>query len=545
MLLVMLLPYSLVSAPSKYFQSFYYNLLVFLIFAIFCRLYDPRVSDLEKMLHKKAFFPSEEFSHPEILELLADLGLQRTLGFTGMLDCAKSVSMLNNSRDMDTVCYGRNLLGLLDALASKLSSRGGEESSNTLMNNVLPFDIPTVGAQVYNPDSSPESESVPSHSINTDSLFGEFDDRMENAFWAELRTISWCPICMNPPFEGIPWLKSDTQVADPNVVRPQSQRWMVSSQMHILEGDFCSSYLSLKLGWTDPPKMEVLSMQLIELSKFHSHVRIHSSEEPFFYDSLRKGILSIYSTLQGYMGNDDFLLLKSKLDDVSWVWIGDNFVKANALAFDSPVKFHPYLYVVPSELVEFKDLLLKLGVRDSFDVDDYLRVLCHLQSDVKGLLLSMDQLNFVVRVLEAISEHFLEKTFPDDASRSTILVPDSYGVLQCARDLVYNDAPWMEVSTLLDKKFVHPSVSNDLASKLGIQSVRSLSLVDEEVTKDIPCMEYSKIKELLAMFGSSNVLLFDLLELADCCKARKVHVIIDKREHPRQTLLQQNLGMSW
>lgn len=34
----------------------------------------------------------------------------------------------------------------------------------------------------------------------------------------------------------------------------------------------------------------------------------------------------------------------------------------------------------------------------------------------------------------------------------------------------------------------------------------------------------------------------DLLEIADCCKARKVHFMYDKREHPRQSLLQPNLG---
>jgi len=33
------------------------------------------------------------------------------------------------------------------------------------------------------------------------------------------------------------------------------------------------------------------------------------------------------------------------------------------------------------------------------------------------------------------------------------------------------------------------------------------------------------------------------IELADYCNAKKVHLIYDKREHPKQSLLQQSLGM--
>lgn len=193
-------------------------------------------------------------------------------------------------------------------------------------------------------------------------------------------------------------------------------------------------------------------------------------------------------------------MLKSALDGISWVWTGDSFVPASALAFDSPVKFYPYLYVVPSELVEFRDLLLALGVKPSFDFHDYLRVLQNLGNDLKGSTLSLDQLNFVVRILEAVGDYCLDIPL-SESSRTSILVPDSSGALRWAGDLVYNDAPWIDTSNLLEKRFVHDCISNDLASKLGIQSLRCLSLVDEETTRDLPCMDYGKVKELLAFLG--------------------------------------------
>jgi sacsin len=199
------------------------------------------------------------------------------------------------------------------------------------------------------------------------------------------------------------------------------------------------------------------------------------------------------------------------------------------------------LFVVPSELSEFRVLLLELGVRLSFDVWDYFNVLQRLQNDVKGFPLSTDQLSFVHCVLEAVADCCSDKPL-FEVYETPFLIPDSFGVLRHARDLVYNDAPWMENHTPAGKHFAHPSISNDLANRLGVQSIRCLSLVDEEMTKDLSCMDYARINELLALYGNNDFLLFDLLELADCCKAKKLHLIFDKREHPRQSLLQYNLG---
>lgn len=273
----------------------------------------------------------------------------------------------------------------------------------------------------------------------------------------------------------------------------------------------------------------------------HQQHKIHSLLDPGFDAQLQKEIPCLYSKLQEYINTDDFNKLKTGLDGVSWVWIGDDFVSPNALAFDSPVKFTPYLFVVPSELSEYKDLLIKLGVRLSFGISDYLHVLQRLQNDVHGVPLSTDQLNFVHRVLEAIAECCQEKPLFEPFD-SPLLIPNDFGVLMQAGDLVYNDAPWLENSSLIGRHFVHPIISNDLADKLGVQSVRCLSLVGDDLTKDLPCMDYNKVNELLAQYGDSEFLLFDLLELADCCKAKRLHLIYDKREHPRQSLLQHNLG---
>lgn len=499
------------------------------------RLYDPRVPLLKKMLHGDAFFPSDKFLDPEILDTLVNLGLRTTMGFSGLLDCARSVSLLHDSGDTEASKHGRELLGILGTLSLKLSNKGesknGDEWSSMAVGSSNMIDD-AVQCDGFCEDETNDTDSFVSSSIL---------DMPEEEFWSELKLISWCPVISDPPVRGLPWSQSSNQVASPAIVRPKSQMWMVSSSMLILDGECDKTYLQTKLGWTDCPSVSVLSTQLIELSKSYKQMKTHSLLDPDFDAQLQKEIPCLYSQLQEYINTDDFIELKARLDGVSWVWIGDDFVSPNALAFDSPVKFTPYLYVVPSELSEYKDLMIKLGVRLSFGISDYLHVLQKLQNDVHGVPLSVDQLNFVCCVLEAIQECFLENPH-FDAFDSPLLIPDAFGVLMSAGDLVYNDAPWMENSSLVGRHFVHPSISNDLAERLGVQSVRCLSLVSEDMTKDLPCMDYKKIKELLALYGNSEFLLFDLLELADCCNAKKLHLIYDKREHPRQSLLQHNLG---
>lgn len=494
------------------------------------RLYDPRVPGLQNVLHREVFFPSKEFSDPEILNTLAITGLRQSLGYTGMLDCARSVSLLHDFRDLEAPVYGKRLLVCLDALAMSLSAEKGEHNIMLYQNG----DVSSSGGESV--DLLNQCRLRKDLDID---LFVEklIHDKPEEEFWSEMTSIAWCPICTDPPLNGLPWLISSNLVAPPSTVRPISQMWMVSSTMHMLEGEFCSLYLQQKLGWVDTPNIDDLTTQLIELCKSYRQLKSCSMVESKFDAALQSGIPSLYSKLQEYIGTDEFMKLESALEGVPWVWIGDDFVSPNALAFDSPVNFSPYLYVVQSELSEFRDLLLALGVKLSFDIRDYVNVLQRLHSDVNGLALSTDELSFVHCVLEAVAD-----LYQGGVSNISLFIPDSFGVLKPAGDLLYNDAPWMENISLVGKSFVHQSIGNDLANRLCLQSLRRISVMDDEMTKNLPCMDYAKINELLASYGGSRFLPFDLLELADCCKAKKLHLIFDKRQHPCQSLLQHNLG---
>ncbi|CAH9144035.1 unnamed protein product [Cuscuta epithymum] len=501
------------------------------------RLYDPRISELKLLLYPSAFFPGESFSDPDTLEVLGKLGLRETLGFTGLLDCARTVSMLHDLNESEAIVYARRLLKLLDAVALGFSSNDEGES----LGNPKTAKECQIKSLAIVDEEKHTADGFESTLFSFSFLFSHWiDDMPQEQFWSELRSISWCPVYDDPPIGGLPWFAAGKNIAMPFSVRPKSQMWMVSSMMHILDGD-CSDILQCKLGWNSRLNVDILSTQLIGLSNSYAEICENLDTVPNLDSELQKHVYSVYKQMQEYIHTEDFESLKSALVGIRWVWIGDDFVSTDVLAFDSPLKFSPYLYVVPSELAEFRDLLVELGVRYNFEVNDYLHVLQKLQNDVKGSTLSSDQLSFVHCILEAIADLRLD-FLKFEGSVSQLLIPDSSGVLVKTGELVYNDAPWMQSDTLVGQRFVHRCISHDLAQRLGIQSLRSVSLTSEDMMKDFPCMDYSKIHDLVELYGSRDFLLFDVLELADCCKAKNLHFILDKRDHPCQSLLQNNLG---
>ena len=74
--------------------------------------------------------------------------------------------------------------------------------------------------------------------------------------------------------------------------------------------------------------------------------------------------------------------------------------------------------------------------------------------------MSAEQLGFVHYVLEAFVSCYPD-TQAADASVNCLVIPDSIVVLTPSRNLVCNDAPWMDTDAT-SKHFVHHSIRNDL-----------------------------------------------------------------------------------
>ncbi|KAH7404684.1 hypothetical protein KP509_15G038000 [Ceratopteris richardii] len=514
-------------------------------------LYDPRVLELHSLLGD-SFFPSSVFSVVNVLDVLLDLGLKTSLGLEDLLDSAISVAARSRIDENHALNMGKCLLAHINKLGLSLEM----SAANRVISE---FNFDSEAYVLHQEEKSSNEEGVcledfekpqePNHTLSNEGT--------ERQFWLKLRDIKWCPALNKAPHLFLPWPREPKSLlVPPIVVRPKSQMWHVSSTMCILDGEFNSRLMMSRLGWLEKPNLTVLAMQVIELSRHHTDIQSQSSFESTteetnagieqFNKILDEVIPSIYRLMEELLTSDNVIILKSMFENVCWVWVGDAFVSPKQAAFISPSHFQPYLHTIPANLSVFRALLSVMGVKDTFDVLDFAHVLEQVSNDRQGKALTKELLDFVIRMLEAIDDILsMDDTVADQRLLSTILVPNATGFLMPAKDLIYNDAPWLTQSVhgRADiKYFVHPDVPNGLVDKLGAKSLRYLSFVDKEMTKDLPCLVLPDILTVLSKCGGKLNLLFDLLEIADKCKAKKMHVLYDKRVHSQISILQPNLG---
>jgi sacsin len=61
-------------------------------------------------------------------------------------------------------------------------------------------------------------------------------------------------------------------------------------------------------------------------------------------------------------------------------------------------------------------------------------------------------------------------------------------------------------------RLVHTDIENELAKRLGAKSLRYLSLVDQEMTSDLPCLSTIAVSDTLSGYGhDKEILLYNLL----------------------------------
>jgi len=293
----------------------------------------------------------------------------------------------------------------------------------------------------------------------------------------------------------------------------------------------------------------------------------------------------------------------------------------------------PFLHEVPLDLMPFASLLALLGVRARFDPSDYAFALKNIAQDAQtraqsaslhpavgaaststalpappgpscsppptgsaastpaAAHLTERELDLSISIVTYLG-HLQDARNAASAAEAAaagkrpkltllikpaeLLVPSDRGVMIPASQLAFNDAAWL-LATLAQKDsiaFVHPRLSNELAAKLGIKSLRELLLLNQSYKRDVPCPTPAnivrKIVDLLgpqvdlpgedgavesapvaasasqedALVSRNGVAglealttaLLDLVELADSAGARTCQVVLDHRAHPSESL---------
>ena len=374
--------------------------------------------------------------------------------------------------------------------------------------------------------------------------------------------------------------------------------WLCSSTNRIACAVNQQDLVRQLLGWNKPVSGRNAALQLLTckdiFDKSYSTARDKIAE--VYVQNIPRLLLCLESALarEGAREVDQWMKV---LRDKAVLWVQDRFVEANRIAFKSLSGFNtePFLFTISGEQMKYQNLLRALGVRESFGAMDLASMMREFYASNRDTPLPPSKVEVCIGILKVLvklqqgeanvmqaeakelspsSEGDKEKDLDEGAAAAgggemlkssavkavavatarvvvketsltmedlgPIYIPDRNSVLEPAGILSFDDAPWIS-KVLVNKnstfKFVHKGLSIEDAIALGARSLREQLFAGDEIV----CPDAMLLKANLNLDSCSETL-NDLLSLGDQCGARSMHVCLDMRFHPSESLMHPGLA---
>nr|XP_006822247.1 PREDICTED: sacsin-like [Saccoglossus kowalevskii] len=219
-----------------------------------------------------------------------------------------------------------------------------------------------------------------------------------------------------------------------------------------------------------------------------------------------------------------------ELRSMNAFYVDEAFVGAGQLAFKWTDISSPYLYKIPRDLVKCRKLLQVCGVRESFNIDDFLDVLKQLKEKNRDDPLDKHGLRLVLLMLSKLG------SLECNLKTCDIYAPDTNHYLRDVKDLTYDDAPWLTNKTQFI--YAHHDITLKQADRLGIDGAKKKKSNEFssplEYTEDFGQKEdlTDRLKDILKAYPGGFEIFKELLQNADDAMATELHIIYDPRSHP-------------
>ena len=384
-----------------------------------------------------------------------------------------------------------------------------------------------------------------------------------------LKNIQFLPILSKPDHYILPWkgeeyhLLSPSQVICMNISKATA---LVGSQKAIVNtndvsnggcGHIPDSVLTV-LGIPTRPSLDdvLLHFQCLldtfqpmmcQNSKVVDEIsRLCRNIYEFIDDEIKKVIsLSITYDSETFSVTEDIpqmsTIIKERLTGFQtkpFIWTGTCFAAPNNVAKHWK-KNGPYLYHLPAILSQCNLLLKALEIKDVFTQQKLLDTFQWVFNDFKAEQLPSEYHELVDCIILELNSAPGEVTELDEV----ILVDENY-VLRPAKELSFNDAPWLPPAE--DCNYVYSKLIREKALSFGVKLTRSKYLENfvsplsqhfagsdfgqrEELTQ--------RIKNILQDYPLDVTFLKELIQNADDAKATKMCIILDKRTHGKDRIL--------
>ena len=455
-------------------------------------LFSPESAFLKQLFYGEDAFPSEDFCHC-FMSLLRQLGLREESSVCAgeILTSAKRVEMGNvtyHDKDEDP------------AIVAKAEA-------------ILQF-------LTRNP------------SVLQDTVDGEM-------LSACLLKVAWVPTQKErPPLfpSSLPWFQAGKSCSRPSEVKSLDWFPLVGSVVPLLKVSV-SWEVAAAFQWNRPPTVEQIVDQLEKV------VMYYLSEEKTKYMAI---ITSIYDELmKGDICGLQEVLLGKSLD--TWIWHGDGFISSEKITVQPAfMDLRPYLYALPPEITQYKEMFLQCGVHKHCDAKVYANVLHRIkdkylsEETVETPTVNRD-LQLAINILNRLRASM---NLMDPALLDLILVPiacdeENTVSLVPVENATYCDTEWlrqgfdlMEFDEQDGITFIHPLLPVATAEALRVPTLMSRMLHAEELSVTGFGQSESltnRLKHLLEDYTDGLAIPKELIQNADDAGATEIKFLYDER----------------
>ena len=228
------------------------------------------------------------------------------------------------------------------------------------------------------------------------------------------------------------------------------------------------------------------------------------------------------------------------LSSEAWLHHNGHFYRSKTFAMQCEGgDFAPDLFQVPDWLSRHKKLLSFAEISERFDTERLLEVMSTMLDRRGRNSASKAEIALLIRLAVQIRE---DAPVLDRVSlRERVVLPDSHGRLHLAKDLSYDDMPWLAKEKKGKHLFLHKDVPRNLALCLGMPSLREARCggLSEHRLKGFGQKIYltDMLEQILRKYPADVSILKELIQNADDAGATEIHFVVDRTKYEKDSLL--------
>ena len=379
----------------------------------------------------------------------------------------------------------------------------------------------------------------------------------------EIKQIPFLPVLPKPKNYILPWKGGDHHLLPPcQVICPKFQSlkktiFTVGSQKAIVNvnavskggcGSISQNVLE-QLSIPSKPSFEDVQEHFLCLIRSFNPV-VHNYSEA--RDLVEKMCRNVYEHYESFLTGKELSLKQEATEQLAnyhnkpFIFTGKVFVCPSNVSVNWKHPDGPYLYKLHGMLSECKSLLQCLQIKNDFSITKLLGTLHKMYNDFSPKHQLPTEyhktVNDIVSELNAATSQELSNI------KEEIYLPDKNYVLLPVNQLVYNDAPWLPTDE--GSNYVTPLLSRDKALAFGVKPTSSKFL--DKFTSEVQSfsgIEFGqkeeltqRIRNILHDYPFDISFFKELIQNADDAQAKKMVVILDKRQHGKRKVLSKRWG---